>query len=165
MGIIYLVKMGDTDYHKIGISSCVNLSSRLAALQTSSPYELHILRSVEVSNVRSLEQDLHIQLRQYHARGEWFLWATDEIQSLFDLFIGTALADQMIFDADPSDIEEKRAKRRPVRQTDEEVVARLRVLRAAGKTRKQVRAEIKYTFNNALWVLAGRPVPDRSEKV
>ncbi len=164
MGIIYLVKMGETDFHKIGISKYESVALRLASLQTSSPYELTMLRSVEVIDARALEQDLHTKLKRYRVRGEWFQLETEKILEHFDLFINMVLTDQALADTDQSGKVPKALKEPILRQTDTELENTLRQLRSNGMTREQAREHLGYVFDNALWASVGRPSPDQSVK-
>ena len=63
---VYFVRVGE--YVKIGATS--NLYNRMSVFQTSSPYELTVLGTLE--NIDNLEGKLHKKYLEYHHRGEWF---------------------------------------------------------------------------------------------
>ena len=65
--MIYFIGCNDL-YVKIGVSE--NLHSRLASLQIGNPYDLRILKAVDVSD--KAEAYLHNKFSHLHHRGEWF---------------------------------------------------------------------------------------------
>ena len=67
---IYVIGWEGSECVKIGRTNC--LSSRLAGLQTSSPYKLRIEWTVKTDSAVSLEYSLHSKLRKHKAEGEWF---------------------------------------------------------------------------------------------
>jgi hypothetical protein len=68
----YLYAIECDGYYKVGITT--NVSARMATMQVGSPHEMRIrmrrLVPCEVSAIA--EQEMHIALRAFHVRGEWF---------------------------------------------------------------------------------------------
>ena len=69
--------------YKIGVAN--DVESRLAQLQTGSPYELEITRCFEFKNSEIAERAIHQAYSLYRVRGEWFnlSWAT--LEKLYQL--------------------------------------------------------------------------------
>lgn len=68
---IYFIQMGDRGPIKIGYTrSEKNLRARIAALQTGSPFPLHLRRAA--TGTRNTERILHQFFRHLHMSGEWF---------------------------------------------------------------------------------------------
>lgn len=67
---LYLIKAGDTQYYKIGVTS--DKTRRLSKLQSGSPFELKYVICTKKENAKSLEQAIHNELDVHHVRGEWF---------------------------------------------------------------------------------------------
>jgi hypothetical protein len=68
MPYVYLIKM-DSCY-KIGIAQ--DVESRLAQLQTGSPYDLEVVQCYEFQNAQTVEGALHQKFGSVRMRGEWF---------------------------------------------------------------------------------------------
>jgi hypothetical protein len=62
-------------YIKIGKSSH-RPDSRIKGLQTGNPFTLKLIDYVEVniSDAYRIERDLHIELKKFKVKGEWFLF-------------------------------------------------------------------------------------------
>ncbi len=72
MGLVYVVEMEDTGWFKVGKTSNADPRERVSSLQTANPLDLHI-RAVVLTNYHSwLEQSLHLKLKKFKNRGEWF---------------------------------------------------------------------------------------------
>jgi hypothetical protein len=67
---VYFIQVGEDGPIKIGISDGV--ADRLAALQTTLPYELRVVAVIPRGD-RAMEQDLHLRFRSHWIRGEWFV--------------------------------------------------------------------------------------------
>lgn len=65
--ILYFIRMGE--FVKIGKTTC--LGERLKTLQTSSPYELAVLKAVKTADL-TLEYRVHAACEALHVRGEWY---------------------------------------------------------------------------------------------
>lgn len=102
-GYVYLIRMGDTSYHKVGISQ-FDISQRLAQLQTANPIELVLLAYHQQEDPLEVERAIHKVLRPFHARGEWFSLPTDDIMQVFTDYNTMALVDALIDDAPPIEI-------------------------------------------------------------
>lgn len=67
-GFVYLIQCHN--FVKVGYADKVE--TRLSALQTGCPYELHLLASWPSDSVQSDEARLHALWLKYEVRGEWF---------------------------------------------------------------------------------------------
>lgn len=94
-GYVYLIRMGDTTYHKVGISQ-TDVRQRLAQLQTASPIDLILLAYYEQPDPLEVERAIHRALREYHARGEWFNLPTSIALALFNDFNMMASVDELM---------------------------------------------------------------------
>jgi hypothetical protein len=69
--LVYFIR--SSIFLKIGIAK--NLKQRLSSLQTGNPEKLEVEAVAwcgDEKDARALESDLHINLKDYHERGEWF---------------------------------------------------------------------------------------------
>jgi len=80
-GYIYLIKVNDYDYYKIGISKNTPYN-RLSGLQSGCPFELSIIDVYVVNNYRKMENILHNKYKKYHTLGEWFKFDNDMINKV-----------------------------------------------------------------------------------
>jgi hypothetical protein len=78
---IYLIE-GNSLY-KIGIAT--NVTRRKASLQTSSPFELKVIKIWETAFPKKAEKHLHTYLKSHHVRGEWFRLPNNEVESLLQI--------------------------------------------------------------------------------
>lgn len=69
MGIVYIIRAGDTDLYKIGYTEC-SPESRRASLQTGNPHPLHVIAAWD--GTMSDEKKVHGLLDCYRREGEWF---------------------------------------------------------------------------------------------
>jgi len=76
----YLYIIHNSEYYKIGISS--DPENRLKALQTSSPYELKLIKVYECKNSNKIESLIHAKLKHKNIRGEWFDLSNDDIKEI-----------------------------------------------------------------------------------
>ncbi len=80
---VYLIRCGETDYYKIGVSD--NPVERLANLQSANPIELHLIATCgfdsKLAAIRA-EQDSHRNLAKYNVRGEWFEFKPKTVSQL-----------------------------------------------------------------------------------
>ena len=67
---VYLIRMGQTKYYKIGKSN--DPQGRLASLQTASPYKLKLLHVFTADNASAAEETLHHKFHNVRQNGEWF---------------------------------------------------------------------------------------------
>lgn len=79
----------DDGIYKIGIAN--DVESRLAQLQTGSPYELEIMECYEFENAEIAERAIHQAYSKHRIRGEWFrlgFGAVEKFQTLCELLGG-----------------------------------------------------------------------------
>lgn len=91
-GYVYLIRMGDTPYHKIGIAITSPLH-RLADLQVSSPFDLCLVESYLVGSPVLLEREIHKALAYCRVRGEWFKDTDGDVIKVFREYGSMALFD------------------------------------------------------------------------
>jgi hypothetical protein len=96
--VVYLIRLGDTDYFKVGMTTDIN--GRVAALQTATPFELHLISAAEHRNAMSVERDMHEMLKAYHVRNEWFQCEQVEIVRIFEIASAMATIDCALDDPD-----------------------------------------------------------------
>lgn len=94
-GYVYLVRMGDTHYYKIGIAK-TDPQNRLSGLQVSTPIELSLVAAYLVNRYMTLEQELHQALAYCHVRGEWFRDTDGDVLRTFHEYATMALADALL---------------------------------------------------------------------
>ncbi len=76
------------DSHAIKIGRATNLAKRMRSLQTASPAELKLLKSIQVDGAKAaqaLEQSLHRQFSDIRLTGEWFKAEADLLQYISQL--------------------------------------------------------------------------------
>ncbi len=76
---VYLIRMGRTNFYKIGKSN--DPKGRLASMQTASPHKLKIVHVFKADNAAAAEESLHHRLHGVRQAGEWFK-LTDEQQKM-----------------------------------------------------------------------------------
>jgi len=79
---VYLIRMGETDFYKIGISR--NIKKRLISIQNGNPLKVSVLYSIKHKDAESAERFLHIKYkkRRMSASKEWFRFRDEEIPSV-----------------------------------------------------------------------------------
>ena len=86
-GYVYLIRMENTTFYKIGMS--LDPGIRLRTLQTGNPHPLHLLNTQPVQDMRSAETSLHRQFESQRVPNlnvrEWFDLGSDaeEVKSAF----------------------------------------------------------------------------------
>ena len=80
MKYIYIISC--QEYYKIGISNDVN--KRTDDLQIGNPFELKVIDMILVEKPSSYESLIHMKLKDYHVRGEWFNASIHEIRKVID---------------------------------------------------------------------------------
>ena len=85
-GYIYFVHADGTNRYKIGLT--VDLDRRMRELNgKQAPFENKLLWSIEVSDMRSAEKDLHDMFSTRRVNGEWFVFnesELDEVEGKYD---------------------------------------------------------------------------------
>ncbi len=71
MKSIYLIKAGETDLYKIGLSK--NVNSRIKGLQTGNGNQLLIIDIFQTNFNKLFETTLHRHFQLNKTQGEWFL--------------------------------------------------------------------------------------------
>jgi hypothetical protein len=77
-GFIYLVRNGETNRYKIGISK--DVPSRLNTLQTGNPEKLSLIRAFPAIDALELEQELHNYYAAQRVVGEWFVLTERDVE-------------------------------------------------------------------------------------
>lgn len=72
MGCVYLVWADGTCRYKIGMTSSETPESRLVALQTGSPYKLHLVGYISTETPDQVEMEQHHKWGYKRVSGEWF---------------------------------------------------------------------------------------------
>lgn len=78
---LYLVRCVGSDYYKIGISTLTPVN-RLCQLQVGCPYKLEMCHVFADPSAYQLEQQIHLELKHCHVRGEWYELKPLEVQAL-----------------------------------------------------------------------------------
>jgi len=80
-GFIYFVHADGTDRYKIGLTN--NLDRRMKELNgKQSAYKNLLQWSIEVSDMRSAEKDLHDRFNARRVNGEWFQFSEGELKDV-----------------------------------------------------------------------------------
>ena len=77
-GYVYLVLCGG--YHKIGLAK--DTDKRISGLQTSSPFEIELVKSWRCNRPDEIERILHKHYAEHRFRGEWFKLPEEILKSL-----------------------------------------------------------------------------------
>jgi len=72
MGTIYVIRAGDTNNYKIGITTG-DMQKRLSSIQTGNHLKLSLINSVRCSNINTKEKMLHKKFNDYRSIREWFI--------------------------------------------------------------------------------------------
>lgn len=148
--VVYAI--GSAHHAMVKIGTTVNLSARLAAHQTSSPFPLVVLWTHQGG--AQLERRLHSRLRSYRVHGEWFDFGSEDpvrkITESLALVVGDGRTGTMrlgglAFSAHR--FQEERAKRDALREelasaihrADGDGVPQKDICEVTGYTRQQVR--------------------------
>lgn len=75
-GFVYVITSEQGRY-KIGRT--VSMSSRMANLNTVSPYNLQLICTFKCADPKQLEEKLHLKFAPSRKRGEWFDLSSDEV--------------------------------------------------------------------------------------
>lgn len=164
-GYVYLLRMDDTDYYKVGVSAG-DPNTRVATLQIGNPIELHLIAASEQEKPYQVEADIHMALEEYQVRGEWFRVERDVVIRIYSDYITMASIDTAMLDPVSTDDHENRKEEQ--RQRIEDRAARiesrrrnrielrevLRAMVADGKGRDHARQwarDNNFRFDNRLW--------------
>lgn len=72
MGHVYFIKHNNISPIKIGHTNDSNVMNRVNSFNTSSPYGIELLGSIQVVNPSEVEREIHEELKEYRLNGEWF---------------------------------------------------------------------------------------------
>jgi len=145
--VVYAIGSPEHGFVKIGTTS--NLPARLSALQTPSPFPLHVLWQCE--GAHELERSLHGHLSRFRVRGEWFDFGdADPVGKIFEALqqLGSrAFSAGALLRFSAGRFREAVAEREilrqelaaAIRQADTDGVAQKDICEATGYTRQQVR--------------------------
>ena len=86
-GFVYFVRMGDTDFVKVGYTRSADPRTRLSSLQTACPYELVMEQAVYVNEPAVVEKKVHLAIAEKHHRGEWFVVTTAEVATMAGMVV------------------------------------------------------------------------------
>lgn len=67
---LYVIRAGDTDYYKIGVTK--DITKRLRSLQGGNHLRLSIVLTVQHKHAYQQEKHVHQVAKRWHIRGEWF---------------------------------------------------------------------------------------------
>ncbi len=165
-GYVYLLRMDDTDYYKVGVSSGA-ITERITMLQIGNPIELHLIAMSEQEQPYQVERDMHNALKEYRVRNEWFKVDREIIQRVFRDYTTMASLDTLLQDDVPVVSEPKIALRLKEKRQKEPAIPTawpydkkigvLRAMRAAGITRNSARERLGHIgqgFDNDDWTEA-----------
>lgn len=75
---IYIMRCGE--FVKVGIAR--NVKIRLSNIQSSTPYQVQLVKSFYHPYARKREHEIHTLFMDYHVRGEWFKITEDKLAEL-----------------------------------------------------------------------------------
>lgn len=90
MNYVYVIQLEDQDLFKVGFSN--SPATRLAGLQSSTPYQLRLVRTIGHPRAEDLERAAHKELSEFRTRGEWFVCPLSTV--LDALFAASARVEQ-----------------------------------------------------------------------
>ena len=68
---IYVIRHGDTNMYKIGISK-LTIQTRISAIQSGNPIKLNCIQQIYTPNAIIIEKKIHNIFSKNKIRGEWF---------------------------------------------------------------------------------------------
>ena len=80
-GYLYIVKCGDFDYYKIGVSKAA-VGGRLSNLQSGCPFPLKMIDVFYCTHYSQLEHELHQKYRSKNISGEWYELTDKELAEI-----------------------------------------------------------------------------------
>jgi citrate lyase gamma subunit len=110
--IVYLLRIVDTDFFKVGIST--NVEQRLYDIQAGMPLPVALVNSFDQENAREVERTIHQILDKHRVRGEWFQIDNDTAIQAFMAgntmgMVDAALDEPDVYDEDAGFSEPSRA--------------------------------------------------------
>lgn len=110
MPYVYLIKMDSC--FKIGIAQ--DVESRLAQLQTGSPYDLVVVQCYEFQNAQIVEGALHQKFGGVRMRGEWFRLNENHLSEFGNICLMLGGIAYKSYGVNQSDIEDAEEMAQPV---------------------------------------------------
>lgn len=83
-GYVYIIHCVGFPYYKIGMTTGVPII-RLAALQTSLPFELDLLAVGKTEDICRSEWELHARFDLWRQRGEWFMFGGETLRLAIEM--------------------------------------------------------------------------------
>lgn len=83
MASVYLIRAGETDNYKIGISE--NIEGRIRNIQTSHYEVISIVCSIDFDTrflALAVEEELHKEYNQFNTIGEWFTLGSNQVEDI-----------------------------------------------------------------------------------
>jgi hypothetical protein len=80
-GYVYIVKCGEFDYYKIGVSK-INVQARISVIQSGCPFEIKLIGQYHTERYLLIERKIHKSLKTKNIRGEWFLLSQTELNEI-----------------------------------------------------------------------------------
>ena len=68
---IYVIRHGDTNMYKIGISK-LTIQTRISTMQSGNPIKLNCIQQIYTPNASIIEKKIHNIFSKNKIRGEWF---------------------------------------------------------------------------------------------
>ncbi len=94
-GYCYLIRLQGTNYFKIGVS--IDVKSRLEDLDVG-PIPVEIVETCLLKSPYKAERIIHIALREFRVRGEWFLVDPAKVRQVFQEHASMYLLDEALDD-------------------------------------------------------------------
>lgn len=85
-GCVYFLRHIGLSPIKIGMSNSDDLSQRINAYKTASPYGIELLGTIPTNNALILEKKLHKKFEAFRLNGEWFEISDSMVNSMITLY-------------------------------------------------------------------------------
>lgn len=82
MGHVYFLKHRDVRAVKIGMTTQNNVMKRVNSYNTSSPFGIEFIGSIETDTPLELEKEIHNEYFDYRLNGEWFDISVDKAKNM-----------------------------------------------------------------------------------
>ena len=79
---VYIIKCGQ--FFKVGITS--NIRKRVSSIKSANPFPIVLIGSRYSVNAKSLEKELHKELKQHLVHGEWYKPPIIKIHNMMALY-------------------------------------------------------------------------------
>lgn len=78
----YVIRMGGTNFYKIGHTSRSNFFERIGELQVGNPFYLEPIYEIRSERAKQIEEGLHWEFQDKRKRGEWFEFNEMDLEDL-----------------------------------------------------------------------------------